>query len=278
MDKVILKSFWESLYTSNVYNNFKSYFADIFQDLFHKYREIHIYSVFGPTVNLHQKEKDILYVQFSGERDYRCTDLYDINLIPSLETANIISHTLGGQHLYVHNMDIKLFYNRREFIKTKFCSFIVSNSGPKERINFFNLLNEYKQVDSCGKWNNTIGYSIPDIDTPEYYSFMSNYKFTICFENSQVDYYFTEKLLNAYVAGTVPIYWGCKQIPEFINTRAIILVDDYQDAVNKIRLLDNDHELYKKVYNQPLFKNCTLPRLFDKDVIREKILQKLKLL
>ena len=48
--------------------------------------------------------------------------------------------------------------------------------------------------------------------------------------------------------------------------------------LNEKVLKKTNDKLYKKVYNEPLFKNGILPPEFDREIIRQKILQKLNLL
>ena len=284
-DKIVLKSFWDSLYVHPICKDFKEYFADILADILPKYKTILVYSVFGkevPSIEDKVNNPDILYVQYSGEPHYHNPALFNVNLIAALEspTPLIIPHTLGGQHIYVHNLWDPLNEPRiyEDDIKTKthFCSFIISNGQPQERIRFYKLLNSYKTVDSCGRFNNTIGYLPPETDTPEYYAFMSRYKYTICFENSQVDYYFSEKLINAYISKTIPIYWGCPQVPDFINTKAIIYIPssspmDIHKAYMRIIEIESDPLKYKEIYEQPLFVDGKLPPQLDKDCLKNKV-------
>jgi hypothetical protein len=284
-DKIVLKSFWDSLYVHPICKDFKEYFADLLIDILPNYKQVYIYSVFGkelPSINDKANNSDILYVQFSGEPHYRNLELFHINLLASLESDKelIIPHTLGGQHLFVHNLWERLnqprIYENDIVNKTHFCSFIVSNGQPQERVKFYKLLNSYKQVDSCGRFYNTIGYLPPETDTPEYYEFMSRYKYTICFENSQIDYYFSEKLINAYISKTIPIYWGCPQVPDFINTKAIIYIPqaspiEIHKAYSRIIELENNPDKYKEIYEQPLFIDGKLPPQLDKTCIRNKI-------
>ena len=42
------------------------------------------------------------------------------------------------------------------------------------------------------------------------------YKFSISIENSTYNHYFTEKILDCFISGTVPIYWGCPSIGNFL--------------------------------------------------------------
>ena len=284
-DKIVLKSFWDSLYVHPICKDFKEYFANILSEILPKYKQVYIYSVFGneePAINDKIINTDILYVQYSGEPHHRNPELFHINLLASLESIKpfIIPHTLGGQHLYVHNLWEILkqprLYEVDKNNKTRFCSFIVSNGQPQERIRFFNLLSSYKRIDSCGRFSNNIGFLPPETDTPEYYKFMSQYKYTICFENSQVDYYFSEKLINAYISKTIPIYWGCPQVPDFINTKAIIYIptatdEEFQKAYQRIIELENDPNKYKEVYEQPLFIGNVLPHQLDINYLKYRV-------
>lgn len=51
---------------------------------------------------------------------------------------------------------------------------------------------------------------------------LSDYMFHIVIENGKKDYYFTEKLIDCFVTGTVPLYWGCPSIGEFFDKKGII--------------------------------------------------------
>lgn len=293
--EVELKWFWSSLYTHPMYIRFKEYFMYIFKDVLNsgKYEKIIIYSVFsddkGPDQEDRRSNKKILHVLYSGEPPkaphLRDPNLFDLNLIPSLEAKLdnfvIIPHTLGGQHLYIHDLWNLLYYQRDyekdNTVKDKFCAFIVSNGIPMERKYFFQYVNTaYKKVDSCGPFANNTGFLPPEIDTEEYYNFLSKYKFMICFENTKGNYYFTEKLINAYIGKCIPIYWGCIELPEFINEKALIYIenandDSFKKALERIIELDNDPVKYREVYEQPLFKMGELPPELNVFYIRNKI-------
>ena len=99
--------------------------------------------------------------------------------------------------------------------KKYFCAFIVSNPidsvGRKE---FFELLSEYKQVHSYGKVHH-------NRDTPDYdddhdkhiiaQKIYCEYKFVICFENSIVENYLTEKIILAQVSRGDSYLSGCAE-------------------------------------------------------------------
>ena len=51
---------------------------------------------------------------------------------------------------------------------------------------------------------------------------LTRYRFSIIIENTQSPLYFTEKLLNCFATGTIPIYLGATKIDEFFNSDGII--------------------------------------------------------
>jgi len=60
-----------------------------------------------------------------------------------------------------------------------------------------------------------------------------NSQFHIAIESSSIENYFSEKLIDALITKTVPVYWGCPNIGEFFDTRGMILVDGAEDAIEK---------------------------------------------
>lgn len=56
------------------------------------------------------------------------------------------------------------------------------------------------------------------------------YKFSICYENfSGLSGYVTEKIFDCFFAGCVPIYWGAKNIYDYIPRECFIDRRDFQD-------------------------------------------------
>lgn len=144
--------------------------------------------------------------------------------------------------------------------KKRFCSFIVSNGQAKERIGFFEKLNEYKKVDSGGKFLNNIGS--PVTDKIEY---LKESKFNIAFENTSSPGYTTEKIFDAFFAGCVPIYWGNPRIGEDFNEKAFINAHNFQtteELIKYIRYLDENEEAYKAVLRESAFPGNQIPKQF----------------
>ncbi len=157
--------------------------------------------------------------------------------------------------------------------KTGFCSFLYSNSfsvcAEPVREEFFELLSQYKKVDSGGPFQNNIGRTIPR-DKDYYYDnaiqWHSKYKFCIAFENSAKQDYVTEKILNALIANTVPIYWGAPNVGEYFNTKRFINCREYPNfhaVIEKVSELDQNPEKYAEMVRQPWFRDGKIPPAFE---------------
>ena len=119
--------------------------------------------------------------------------------------------------------------------KTKFCNFLYTHRVPYREA-FFSQLSEYKKVDAPGKsMNNMPGIdALYDEDKWEIKrQFLSHYKFTIAFENDSYPGYQTEKLYDAMIAGSIPIYCGDPFVGEIFNTKSFINAAEYLPKKNR---------------------------------------------
>lgn len=51
---------------------------------------------------------------------------------------------------------------------------------------------------------------------------LGDYRYSIVVENTAEPNFFTEKIVDCFATGTVPIYWGCPNISEFFHPKGII--------------------------------------------------------
>jgi hypothetical protein len=66
--------------------------------------------------------------------------------------------------------------------------------------------------------------------------------FTIVIENCKEDYYFTEKLIDCLLSGTIPIYWGCPSIHNFFDKDGILQFNTVEECVQIIKnITENDY-------------------------------------
>ena len=132
--------------------------------------------------------------------------------------------------------------------KRKFCNFVVSNCFADDiRTKILDKVNEYKTVDSGGRYRNNIGGAVKDKLT-----FQQSYKFSIAFENCTYKGYTTEKIVQAFEAYTIPIYYGDPDVVIDFNEEAFINCHKYRDfdeVLDVIREIDNNDELALKMLN-----------------------------
>ena len=156
--------------------------------------------------------------------------------------------------------------------KSKFCAFVYSNcdkkfKGVSQREDFFELLQKMSgnRVDSWGKCKNNlkIDYNNSHHDN---HKLFSDYKFVIAFENEHIDGYITEKITNPMLAGTIPIYLGCKYVDKHFNTRSFINVrdfDSWENCIEYILYLDSHKQDYEKMFKETWLKDNILSSHFS---------------
>ena len=149
-------------------------------------------------------------------------------------------------------------------IRTKFCAAVISNFNSFFRNKFINELNKYKQIDMGGRFNNNIGKRV--INKTE---FLSSYKFSIAMENSNSDGYISEKIVDSFNSGTIPIYYGDYMIDEYINPKSFILIKgekDIKQKIDYIKEIDNNDEKYRNILKENVIINKNIPDIIDKEL------------
>ncbi|MCQ0094034.1 glycosyltransferase family 10 domain-containing protein [Roseovarius sp. M141] len=58
---------------------------------------------------------------------------------------------------------------------------------------------------------------------------LAPYRYSVVIENVRDKNYFTEKLIDAILCRTVPIYWGCPNIGDFFDTSAMVICESEAD-------------------------------------------------
>jgi len=239
--------------------------------------DIIVHSVFLKKLDFDTNKKHIF---FTGEPLYVDTDLYTINLSfhKNSKYDNVILCPQMLLSIYNVERETPVEIPRSLFLKnrpkktnipTKFCCFVTRVEKP-ERIDFFKRLSNYKQVDSLGPCLNNTGKLAP-MEHDKFIEMISEYKFIITFENTQIDEYITEKIFHGYYSQIIPIYWGSKYVNNFFNMNSMIYIEEYNDihinnAIKQIIEIDNNDNLYIDKVNESVFKKD-----FDIDCYFENI-------
>jgi hypothetical protein len=128
-------------------------------------------------------------------------------------------------------------------------------STSNRRTKYVEGLMNYIKVDSYGACLNNKKFP-GNVDFPMRWAddgfrkILAKYKFMLAIENSNCDYYVTEKLWNAFRVGSVPVYMGAPQIDEFLpSEKSIIKIKDFKtpkQLAEYLKLLDQNNTLYEE--------------------------------
>jgi hypothetical protein len=62
------------------------------------------------------------------------------------------------------------------------------------------------------------------------------FHFSVVIENIKADYYFSAKLINCFVHGVVPVYWGAPSISDFFNQSGIIVFNTLEQVYSVVSM------------------------------------------
>lgn len=138
--------------------------------------------------------------------------------------------------IFTHNQELLSLHKKFKFVpaqgywiketklreKTKLVSMISSNKtlcqGHLDRLNWVQRLKD--NVDLYGRGFNEIELKEEGLE---------DYMFSVAIENGVYETYFTEKILDCFATGTIPVYLGSPDIGNFFNKDGIICLDNSFD-------------------------------------------------
>lgn len=114
-------------------------------------------------------------------------------------------------------------------------SWVTSNlamvAGHHKRLKFLETLRGQVDFDLYGRGFRPI---------PDKWQALAPYRYSIAFENSRERFYFTEKIMDCFVAETMPIYFGCPNILDFFPAESLVVIDpDAPDVFERIEEVVN---------------------------------------
>ena len=113
--------------------------------------------------------------------------------------------------------------------KTKLVNFIFSdkqwNAGHRYR---HAIYKEIKDLVECH------GSGVDGVRVPYKGDVLTPYAFSIAMENERSEDYFTEKIIDCFLTGTVPIYYGTPNIGNYFNSKGILTFESHQDLIELI--------------------------------------------
>ena len=144
--------------------------------------------------------------------------------------------------------------------KTEFCNFIYGDSKCcSEREDLFKAINSRKRVLSAGTWmNNTEnGFKADMLSTKD--SVQRRCRFTIAVESYPHAGFVTEKLTDAFLSNSIPIYYGDPDVEKIFNPKAFINARDFaslDELAEEVIRLDNSPEEMARMMAEPVFNEA----------------------
>jgi hypothetical protein len=124
-------------------------------------------------------------------------------------------------------------------------SSLIGNKSLSEnhniRYQLINLPSEVKNIEFELYNSRNNSRNIPNLKTIEdtvYKDEIFYNQFHICIENFSYTNWFTEKIIDCFRTKTIPIYMGCPNIGDFFDINGIIVVNSYEEIVEKCKNLD----------------------------------------
>jgi len=217
----------------------------------------------------------------SGEAEYR-SGVYSLPsgnrtfyLSPKADSANslrlpFLSMLLMTRTSYLASEDQEMMLIMDHQQKPKnnlenFLLYAVSNCNIEYRENTFDALSNITLVHYAGPCHgNEEGIGDRKLPSPyemdrneganNNFKIFSNFRFSLVMENQNAAGYISEKILNAFLGGTVPIWYGTTEIFDVFNHKAFIYYDinKPQEALDQITYLEQNREEYLKMLDEPI--------------------------
>jgi hypothetical protein len=144
------------------------------------------------------------------------------------------------------SQEFMLTYRSGQSRRKKFACAFVGNPEPF-RLKAIKEIAKLGNVDCYGT-----AYGKPVKDKM---SILNEYQFNICFENDLYPGYVTEKVIESWVGGAIPIWWGLDSM-EYLNTDAIFnfALSEFDNGIEQLGVLMNDRNKLEEMQSSPLLK------------------------
>lgn len=162
---------------------------------------------------------------------------------------------------------------KREFNEKKYFCSIMQSSQNAYRKELFDKLCNFEFVRACGGFKTNVSSEECPLFTHNEYKdiknkiiFLSNNYFSIQVQSTNAPWFTQEKIIHAYAANTIPIFYGNNKILDdgynpdsFINCHNYNSVDEVVEAVKEIY---NDKAKLKRMLEEPIFTDNKVPDYF----------------
>lgn len=159
-------------------------------------------------------------------------------------------HFLKNNAANVWSAYKKIFVHDRELLKlgsifsycppAANCTWVI-NRGLHQKTKLVSMVSSGKTMCAGHEFRNNMMLKFKETNFPiDYYGryfnpfdkkedVLKDYYFSITIENEKYSNYYTEKLMDCFACGTIPIYYGTPEVKDMFNMDGIILLDESFD-------------------------------------------------
>ncbi len=144
-----------------------------------------------------------------------------------------------------------------------FCAFICRNDVCRKRNNLVRHLNALRKVNCAGPFMNNVGFLLPKGGTHKF-DYQRKHYFSVAYENEAATGYQTEKILDALLSRSIPLYWGNPRVEDEFNPDAFVHARRFASEkalIRHILELAEDPVRMAAIINAPRFRD---PEVLDK--------------
>ena len=231
--------------------------------------DILVESIFGHKSYLHYKKWNTT-ILYTGETNYHnVTDIDKYDCVLGFEETGgkfvkcplyilflVSNPAIISQLTDSHTRSSSGYIQAPAPVPPNTASVILSNVHGDERLTFMNHLEKKMPVKYGGKYKNNIGRIVSGhCNSPAMTDFYRGGKFAITMENGDRPYYITEKIVNGFRSGVIPIYWGTSKIGEYFNPRRFLRLksasqEDMDELTNVMMKMTNQE--YLDIIREPI--------------------------
>lgn len=163
-------------------------------------------------------------------------------------------HMIFGWRSHIACLDRKEKITAKQLLaqNRKFCAFVCKNGACRKRNTLVSKLAELGLVDCGGPWMNNLGYCVDNK-----VEFQSGYYFSVAYENEQSPGYQTEKIIDALISHSIPLYWGNPLVAEEFNPACFVDARNFRnedEMVAYLQELAKDADRMAEMLNVPVFR------------------------
>jgi hypothetical protein len=203
--------------------------------------------------------------------------------IDSFQYEYVKKNINSFEKIYTYDENLLKISDKFDFLPIGGCWIEETDWGIYDKNKVINIIASSKTQTSGHKLRHEVISNIKNIDIygNGYNPFknkidvLKDYMYSITVENQKMDFLFTEKLIDCFLTGTIPIYYGCPSISKFFNTDGMLIFDSINELSEIVNMIDTEY-YYSKI--ESIKENFELAKKYTicDNILYEKIKNELR--